>query len=314
MRRDWADVTQHDDGRALRRFPEAKRSALTACVLVEAPTTILAHLGALHEQLLTKKRREATPAFEPPSRRLRRPYRRGLVKRMATGTTLLDPARSAATPLGTLLAELEAAALRTAVAVGTDRPRLEDRGDMEALRARSPGLRRALPALFALPWQGEPGSEQLVQGRAGGRPLDAGTLKPLPRRAPTALVPRQFWPALTAPDGHRARRPWELGRAVAVREGLRVGAVSLPTRRRHRSCAPLVSDPTRWQQERANAETALQWPSTPEDVCARLQHEGDVGATPAAQGLAPNDCVTIRRDRLHLQRRAALDLSPRLQQ
>jgi TnpA family transposase len=314
MIRYFADVTKHYDVRALRRFPEAKRYALTACFLVEAHKTILDHIVALHAQLLTKKMREATNAFEQHYRRLRRQYRRGLVKLIATGNTLLDPARSAVTTLGTLLEELDAAALRTAVEVCTERHRLEERGDSDALRARYPGLRRYLPAFFALPLQGEPGSEQLVQGLAVVRQLDAGTLKTLPRLAPTAFVPRKFWPALTEPDGNLDRRTWELGLAVAVRDGLRSGDVYLPTSRRHISFANLVYDPTRWQQERANAYTELQLPSTPDNFCARLQHEFDVVATQAAQSLAHNDFVTIRRDRLHLKRRDALELSPRLKQ
>ena len=63
-----------------------------------------------------------------------------------------------------------------------------------------------------------------------------------------------------------------------------------------------------------NAYTELQLPQTPDDFCARLQHEFDVVAQQAAQSLAHNDFVTIRRDRLHLKRRDALELSPRLQQ
>jgi hypothetical protein len=203
----------------LRRFPEAKRYALTACFLVEAHKTSLDHIVALHDQLLTKKRREATHAFAQHYRRLRRQDRRGLVKLIATGNTLRDPARSAVTTLGTWLEELDAAALRTAVEVCTDRHRLEERGDIDALRARDPGLRRYLPAFFALPLQGEPGSEPLVQGLEVVRQLAAGTLQTLPRLAPTAFVPRKFWPALTEPDGNRDRRTWELGLAVAVRDG-----------------------------------------------------------------------------------------------
>lgn len=213
-----------------------------------------------------------------------------------------------------MLEELEATALRTAVDVCTERHRREERGDIEALRARSPGLRRSLPAFFALPWQGEPGSAQLGQGLEVVRQRDAGTLKTLPRLAPTAFVPRTFWPALTEPDGSLDRRTWELGLAVAVRDGLRSGEVSLPASRRHISFAHLVHDPTRWQQERDNASTALQLPAAPEDCCTRLHHALDVVATQAAQGLASHDFVTIRRDRLHLQRRAALELSPRLTQ
>lgn len=97
MIRYCADVSKHDAVRALRRFPEAKRSALTACFLVEAHKTILDHLVALHAQRLTQKMREATHAFAQRSRRLRRQDRRGLVKLLATGNPRLDPARSATT-------------------------------------------------------------------------------------------------------------------------------------------------------------------------------------------------------------------------
>ena len=82
------------------------------------------------------------------------------------------------------------------------------------------------------------------------RQLDAGTQKALPRLAPTAFVPRKVWPALTGPDGPRARRTWGRGLAGAVRDGLRSGDLSLPASRRHVSFANLVYDPTRWTAAR----------------------------------------------------------------
>jgi hypothetical protein len=69
------------------------------------------------------------------------------------------------------------------------------------LRARYPGLRRYFPAFFALPFQGEPGNDQVLTGLDLVRQLDAGTQKALSWLAPTAFVPRKFWPALTGTDG-----------------------------------------------------------------------------------------------------------------
>src|SRR5262249_62086868 len=105
--------------------------------------------------------REATKAFAQHSRRRRRQYRRGLVKLMATGTTLLDPARSAVTTLETLLEELDAAALRTAVEVCTDRQRREERGDIDAWGGGHPGPPRYFPAVFCPPLAGVPCGEQV---------------------------------------------------------------------------------------------------------------------------------------------------------
>ena len=119
---------------------------------------------------------------------------------------------------------------------------------------------------------------------------------------------------MARPDGTLDRRTWELGLAGAVRDGLRSGDVYLPASRRHVSFAHLVYDPTRWQHEREDAYTELQLPPEPDDFVARLQREFDVVAQHAAQELPRNDFVTIRRDRLHLKRRDALELSPRLKQ
>lgn len=312
MLRYCADLAKRTDARAFRRFAPAKRYTLTACFLVESHKTILDHLVALHDQLLTKKMREAHHAFEERYRQLRRQYRRGLTKLIATGNTLLDPTRSATTTLATLLEDLDATALRAAVDICTERHQLEERGEIDALRARYPGLRRYLPAFFALPFQGEPGSDALLQGLAMVRQLDAGTVKTLPRLAPTAFVPRKFWPALAEPDGTLDRRTWELGLAVAVRDGLRSGDVFLPASRRHVSFPNLVYDPTRWQAERTEAYTELQLPQAPDDFCARLQREFDTVAQQAAQGLATNASVTLRRNRIHLKKREALEVPPRL--
>jgi TnpA family transposase len=314
MIRYLADVTKRYDVRALRRFSPAKRYTLTACFLVEVHKTILDHIVVLHDQLLTKKMREARNAFEKRYRQLRRHYRRGLSKLIATGETLLDPERAPDTTLAGLLQELDAADLRAAVEVCNERHRLEVRGEVDALRARYPGLRRYLPAFYSLPFQAEPGSHAVLSGLDVVRQLDAGTLTTLPVQAPTAFVPGKFQAALHHTDGMLDRRTWELGLAVAVRDGLRSGDVFLPESRRHVSFPNLVYDPIRWQHERDDAYTELQLPQEPEEFCARLQHEFDEVAGRAEHGLPTNDFATIRKNRLHLKKRDALELTPRLKQ
>ena len=159
---------------ALRRFAPTKRYALLGCFLVESHKTILDHIVTLHDQLLSKKMREAKNAFEKRYRQLRRPYRRGLATLITTGNTLLDPTRSPETTLATLLQELGASDLRKAVALCEERHRLEERGEIDAVRARYPGLRRYFPAFFTLPFQGEPGSEAVIKGLDVVRQVDTG--------------------------------------------------------------------------------------------------------------------------------------------
>src|SRR5262245_60077691 len=152
--------------------------------LVEIQQTILDHIMALHDQLLSKKIREATNAFETRYRRVRRQSKRGLAMLIQTGKTLLDPNRPSETTLATLLQEIDAAVLRQAVAICDERQHLEERGEIDALRARYPGLRRYLPAFFALPFRSEPGSEAVLAGLAMVRQLDTGTRTTVPAHAP----------------------------------------------------------------------------------------------------------------------------------
>jgi TnpA family transposase len=314
MIRYLADLAKRHDAHTFRRFPPEKRYALTACFLVEIQKTILDHIMALHDQLLSKKIREATNAFETRYRQVRRQSKRGLATLIQTGKTLLDPDRSSETTLATLLQDIDATVLREAVAICDERQRLEERGEIDALRARYAGLRRYLPAFFALPFRGEPGSETVLSALDVVRQLDAGPRRPVPAQAPTAFVPSKFRAALHHADGTMDRRTWELGLAVAVRDGLRSGDVFLPASGRHVSFANLIYEPTRWTQERELAYTDLQLPQAPEDFVARLQHAFDAVAQRAAGGLARNPFATIQGGRLHLKRREALELTPQLKQ
>ena len=314
MMRYLADQGKRYDVHTLRRFPEAKRYSLTACFLVEIHKTILDHIVSLHDQLLTKKIREARNAFETRYRQVRRQSRRGFAKLITTGQTLLDPERAPETTLADLLHELDEASLREAVRTCAERQYLEERGAIDTLRARYPGLRRYFPAFFALPFQSEPGSDAILKGLDLVQQLDNGTLQTLPPQAPTAFVPGKFHTALRQADTTVDRRTWELGLAVAVRDGLRSGDVYLPESRRHVSFANLIYDPTRWQHERDLAYTELALPQQPDDFITRLQQAFDAAAQEAARGLPGNDFVTIRHNRLHLKRRDALELPPRLQQ
>jgi Domain of unknown function (DUF4158) len=285
MVRYFADIAKRYDVAALRRFAPTKRYALMACFVVEIHKTILDHIVALHDQLLSKKMREARNVFEQRYRQLRRPYRRGLKTLITTGKTLLDPDRPPETTLAMLLQDLDETVLRDAVEVCEERHYLEERGEIDALRARYPGLRRYLPAFYTLPFQGEPGSEAIITGLDSVRQVDTETLKTFPAYTPTAFMPGKFRAALHNQDGTLDRRTWELGLAGAVRDGLRSGDVYLPESRRHVSFANLVYEPARWQHERDDAYTELQLPQAPDDFCARLQRAFDAVAQQAERGL-----------------------------
>ena len=108
---------------------------------------------------------------------------------------------------------MDAKALQQAIEDCQAYQRLEDRGYVDALHARSPPLRRSLPAFSTLPFVGEPGTASLQTGLQWVPQLETGVRPPFPQEAPTDFVPTAGGPALRQPAGTVDRRTW--ARALA---------------------------------------------------------------------------------------------------
>jgi len=310
-----ARLTRRYDVHTLRRLPATRRHALLLCFLVEVHKTLLDYLVAMHDQLLTTKCREARHVHEERLRTLRRRVRPSVATLIATGQSLLHPARPPETTLAELFRDtIDAKALQQAILDCQTYHQLEERGYVDALHARYPPLRRYLPAFYTLPFAGEPGTTALRTGLQLVTELDAGTRKTLPEEAPTDFVPTAWWPALRQPDGTFDRRTWELALALGVRDALRAGSLYLPASRSHVSFWKLVYDDTQWAQERDQAYAELPMPGETTQALGQLRQTFDSVARQAVASLPANPFVTIQQNRLRPKRDDALDVPPRVKE
>jgi len=149
--------------------------------------------------------------------------------------------------LGTLLREaIDAKALQQAIEDCQAYQRLEKRGYVDALHARSPRSGATSRPFIRSPSWGGPGTASLQTGLQLVSSLDTGVRQTLPPEAPTDFVPTVWWPALRQPNGTFDRRTWALALALGVRDALRAGSLYLLTSRRHVSFWKLVYDDTHW--------------------------------------------------------------------
>ena len=274
-----AQLAKHYDADDLKRFPADKRYGFLACFLAEAQKTLLDHLVAMHQQFLTGMSRRARRAFEARYKEVRRQIKTAWGTVLAALELVIDPAHPHETVLTTLYGEFSEEELRQALSVCRAFQRFEDRGYLDHLRSRHPHLKRYLPALLHLPFQGAPGTAILLRAMEIARQVHADELKGLPDSVPLQFVPGGWRRALFRKDGRIDQPLWEIALAFAVRDALRSGDLYLSESRHHVSFWNLVYDANRWTEERPQAYLDLSLPSDSNEALPQLQHEFDQVAT-----------------------------------
>src|SRR3954465_3424499 len=238
------------DAGDLRRFAKPKRDALVACYLVEARKTLLDQIVEMNDLFLTGMNRRSRTAVEIRRKNLRRRARDGL-HRVPGAIDVLVAAGGAQT-VTALRNALDAPALAQAAIVCRAYERLEARGHLDAMLARSGALRQYLPAFTALPFQAAAGSGTLIRAIEILRALDAGRRGPLTTDDPHSFV-QSDWRSYLVTDGKLDRAIWETSLAFAVRDALRAGSLFLAQSRDHVSFWNLLYDDRNWQEKREQA-------------------------------------------------------------
>ncbi len=306
-----AELARRYDVDDLKRFAKPKRYALVACFLMDANKSVLDHLVEMHHVFLTGLLRRAQHAFGQRHRELRSRSTRNLRVVLDTLEVLLqDPARVAEDV--TREHEIDLPAVREAITGCRELQRLNDRGLLDALRARHNGLKRYLPAFLQLPFQGEPGTEPLLAAIALARQIHADE-RTLGADAPVDFATGMWRRALAggsgrAPDG----RTWELALAFAVRDALRSGDLYLAESRHHVSFWNLVQNPEQWTTQRAQAYVELNLPTEGDYAIERLRSELDAAAEAFARGLDANPFASLDNGKLALSRREATPIPARV--
>lgn len=299
------------DAQALMRFPANTRYALLSCFLVEAQKTVLDHLAEMHDQFLTTMCRKSRHAFEERHREFRRRAKKGVETLLIVVEMLLQQGNRGIA-IGDIYKRISETTLRGALEDCREFQQLEEAGYQNELRARYSRLRRYLPTFLELPFQGEPGTEPLMEGIHLLREMNQDSTRSLPPDAPTSFVPAAWEASLRREDGGIDKRLWEIGLALAVRDSLRSGDLYLPESRHHVSFANLIYNERLWEQDRQGAYEQLSLFREGDQTISHLKAEFATVAQQTEAGLSSNPFTSIHDGRLKLKRRDALEISPRV--
>lgn len=307
-----SQLTRKYDAQTLKRFSADIRHAMVACFLADAQKTILDHAIGMHDQFLTTMCRRSRNSFEQRHRDFRRRAKRGVATLLDAMEILLESKPSGEEAFRNLYRHYEEPTLRAAMEDCREFRRLEESGYQDALRSRYSHLRRYFPAFLKLPFQGEPGTKELLAGITLAREINEGKQTVVPLDAPVGFVPAAWRAALKHSDGTIDKRLWEISLSLAVRDALRSGDLYLPQSRHHVSFSNLIYDEQRWGQDRQGAYEQLSLFHEGDQVVDHLMKEFEEVAGQTERGMSNNTFASIHNGQLKLKRRDALEVSDRV--
>lgn len=285
----------------LKRFADHKRYTLMVCFLLETRKVLLDHLVTMHDQYLMDICRKAKNIYEQKHRKLRKRQKKAIDIVLDANHCFLDwPAEQ---PLlkEEFWQQVDEDDFRSSLEDLRTFKRLEERGYGDVLLARYPSLRKYFAEFIHLPFAAEHGNDSLIEAIELVRQLDSGEIKKLPQTAPTDFVPKELRRALKNQAGTLNRNAWEMGLALAIKEGLRSGDLYLPQSKQHVSFWDMMLSESRWQQIRTSSFEELQQPRKHEvkTVLPQRFHEA---LAQAKEKFPFDDFAEIQDDKLKLKR------------
>jgi hypothetical protein len=259
----------------LKRFTADKRYTLMLCFLLETRTTLLAHLVTMHDQYLMEIVRPTHRAHAQKHRELRKRQKRAMDVMLDPTPFLLDWPDDQPLAKRDLWRHVAEGTLRSSRQDLQDFQRLAERGYGDLLLPRYPSLGKYFADFLYLPFAATPGHEPLLHAIDLVRQLDAGEVKRLPPTAPSSFVPQELRRALRDPSGQLHRNAWEMGLALAIKDALRSGDLSVPQSKPPVSFWDVTLSDTRWQEVQTSACADLHQPhkSEAKAVLAQQFHE-----------------------------------------
>jgi hypothetical protein len=294
-------LAQRDSATDLKRFADQKRYALMLAFVLETRKDLLDHLVLMHDQYVMEMCRHAQHLDEQQHREWRKRQKRAIDVVLETPDRLLAWPDEHAFAKAALWQQIDENKCRGSLADLRTFKRLEARGYGDALLARYPSLRKYCATFLHLPFAAEQGNDSLLQAIHSIRQLDAGTLNRLPPTVPPGFGPRELRRALKDHTGQINRNAWETGRALAIKDALRSGALYLPQSKQQVSFWELTRSEPRGQEVQPSACAALQ-PPPQAAAKAVLTHQFHDAVTGAKARFAGDDFAEIQEGKLKLKR------------
>lgn len=292
----------------IKRFRPAKRYTMMLAFLSEAKRVLIDYIIQMHDQYISSICRECKHLHEEEMRQYKTRNEKAIDHLEKVTDYLLGQEESGKVDLKILYEQtIPKEDLRTARDDMRKYKIISRYGYAQLLQNRYNSMRKYFAEFIKLPIQSEKGSHELLRAIELIRKLDNGKLKKLPDDAPTNCIDYNIMPALRNQDGTIKRNLWEIGIAIAIKEGFRSGNLYIPDSNKYVSFWDLIYKEKEWENQRTDAYVQLGLEQDSQKAIVKLVERFHQTAKEASRKLGKDGFAEIKGGKLKLKKKDAIE-------
>ena len=302
-------LMKYYDAFRVRRFKPPKRYSLMLLFLNESKKVIIDYLIQLHDQYISNVCRECRNAHMKNLKLYKQKNERAIDKIETFIDFVLAQEEDHSLSISDLYSQsTQKSDLKQARDDMHEYKVLSRFGYAKLIQNRYSSMRRYFTEFIQLPFLVERGNHMLKKSIDLVRNLDSNEVTKLPSDIDTKFMDSQLAIAVYDHSGEIKRNLWEMGVAIAIRDGFRSGDLYVEKSNKYASFWNLIYQDHEWQLEKANSYRALEITQNAEKAVSELIERFHGAASTASTRFKRDNFASIKNNKLVLKKKDKIDI------
>jgi TnpA family transposase len=302
-------LARHYDAYKMKRFRPTKRYALMVIFLNESQKAIIDYLIQLHDQYISNICRECRNDHLKKLRLYKQKNERAIDKIERFIDFVLDLEDDWPMSINEIYAHsIEKEKLQQARDDMHEYQILSRFGYAKLIQNRYSSMRRYFSEFIQLPFLIEKGNHALENAIQIIRQLDAERIKIIPNNIDTKFIDRQLTGSIRDQQGEIKRNLWEMGIAIAIKDGFRSGDLYVSHSNKYVSFRNLIYQDEEWNREKQKGYQQLNIEQNIERAVEKIVQRFNESAKLASKRFKQNNFAEIKNGRLVLKKKDKIEV------
>jgi TnpA family transposase len=308
-------LAKHYDAYKIKRFKPAKRYSFMILFLNESQKVIIDYLVQLHDQYISNVCRECRNANMNNLKLYKQKNERAIDRIERFIDFVLAQEEDKNLTISEMYSQsTKKSDLKQARDDMHEYKALSKYGYAKLIQNRYNSMRRYFSEFIQLPFLVEKGNHGIKKSIDLIRSLDKQKIEKIPKNIDTKFMDNQLILAIKDHNGDIKRNLWEMGIAIAIRDGFRSGDLYVEHSNKYTSFWKLIYQDKEWQQEREKSYQMLEIKQNAEEAVNEIIDKFHNTVKRASNQFKRDDFSSIKNNKMILKKKDKIDIPPDVKQ